>query len=344
MRLGSSSDDRVRRGGVALFTSALLRERFRTPDPVVEDYDPPLPVSEALAAATVERFRYLSMLLILAAASIALLLDVAFRVRVDFSGFAMVGLALAGLLAFSRRWWIQAGMQRAADALGTVAVMTIGGLCCGAIAMLELRLGFPMADDLLYRADLVLGLDGKRIAELLAQQDLLFVMLAPVYNYTLELFLGSLVVLSMLNDRIEAWRAAFSFVGTLLTTCVIAALIPATGLVNWASPNLLEHLPRSFLTHFNEFYFGADPLLRLQVIDGVITFPSFHAVVGFLVFAMWRTRPVARVAAGIWLVVELLSTVAGGHYMIDLIGGFLVWLVWFALSRKIEKRVANALV
>ena len=214
MELGSSSDDRVRRGEVALFTSALLRERFRTPDPVIENYDPPIPLSEAFTAATVERFRSLSMLIILAAASVALLLDVAFRVRVDFSGFAMVGLALAGLLAFSRRWWIEAGMQRAADALGTVAVMTIGGLCCGAIAMLELRLGFPMADDLLYRTDRVLGLDGNRIAEALAQQDLLFLMLAPVYNRTLELFLGSLVVLSMLNDRIEAWRAAFSFVGT----------------------------------------------------------------------------------------------------------------------------------
>jgi hypothetical protein len=321
----------------------LLRERFRSPDPVIENYDPSLPLSEAIAAATVDRFRHLSMLLILAAASVALLLSVAFRVRVDFSGFAMVGLALAGLLAFSRRWWIRADMQRAADAMGTVSVMTIGGLCCGAIAMLELRLGFPMADDILHRADLVLGLDGNRLAEVLAQQDLFFVMLAPVYNYTLELFLGSLVVLSMLNDRLEAWRAAFCFVGTLLTTCFIAAFIPATGLVNWASPNLLEHLPRSFLAHFNEFYFGADPLLRLQVIDGVITFPSFHAVVGFLVFAMWRTRPIARMAAAVWLVVELLSTVAGGHYLIDLIGGFLVWLGWFALSRRIEQRVANAM-
>lgn len=283
------------------------------------------------------------MWLILIAASIAVLLGVAFRVRVDFSGFAMLGVALAGLLTFSRRWWIQAGMQRVADAMGTVSVMTIGGLCCGAIAMLELRLRFPMADDILHRADLALGLTGVQIAEALAQYDWLFLMLAPVYNYTLELFLGGLVVLSMLNDRIEAWRAAFTFVGTLLTTCVIAAFIPATGLVNWASPNLLAHLPRSFLAHFGEFYFGADPLLRLQVIDGVITFPSFHAVVGFLVLAMWRTRPVARIVAAAWLVVELLSTVAGGHYLIDLVGGFLVWAAWFVLSRKIETRVAHAL-
>ena len=77
-------------------------------------------------------------------------------------------------------------------------------------------------------------------------------------------------------------------------------------------------------------------MLRLRAIDGVISFPSFHAVVGFLIFSMWRTRLVTRIAAAIWLPVELLSTVAGGHYLVDLIGGFCVWAGWFALSKKLE--------
>ena len=277
------------------------------------------------------------MLLIFVSASIAILLGVAYRVRVDLTGFSTLGLALGGLLFFSNKWWTRVGMQRGADALGTVAVMTVGGLCLGAIAMLQLRLGFPMADDLLHRADLMIGLDGTKIATAMAQYDLWFLILAPVYNLTLQVFLGGLVILSLMNDRVEAWRAAFCFVGTLLTTCLIAMPIPATGLVNWAEPDLLEHLPRAFLSHFNEFYFAADPELRLQVIDGVITFPSFHAVVGFLVLAMWRTRPITRAIAAVWLVVELLSTIAGGHYVVDLIGGFCVWWGWFALSRHIEK-------
>jgi hypothetical protein len=302
--------------------------------------DRPLGASALRDGAVADRFRHFSILIIFAAASIAVALDAAYRVRISLSGFAMVGLALAGLLYLSRKWWEREGMTRACDALGTVAVMTIGGLCCGAIAMLELRLGFPTADGLLHRADLALGIDGVQVATELARHDLFYQLLAPIYNFTLELFLVSLVVLSLKNDRVEAWRAAFGFVGTLLTTCIVAAFIPAKGLVNWASPMLMDHLPTSFLAHFNEFYFGADPVLRLQVIDGVITFPSFHAVVGFLVFSMWRTRRMARIAAGIWLVLELLSTVAGGHYLIDLIGGFGIWAASFALSRSIERRAA----
>ena len=300
------------------------------------DQPPLLPAPEAAAA---ERFRRLSVLLIFVAASLAIALDVAFQVRIDPSGTTMIELALAALLLLSRIWWVRTGLGRVADALGTFAVAATGGLCCGAVAMLQLRLGFPTADGMLHRADLALGIDAMRIVAAIEQhRDVLIKVLAPVYNNTLELFFSSLVVLALINDRVEAWRAAFCFVGTLLTTCIVAAFIPATGLINWAPPNLLAHLPTAFMAHFSEFYYGADPVLRLQVIDGTIAFPSFHAVVGFLVFAMWRTRPVTRIAAGIWLAIELLSTVEGGHYFVDLIGGFFVWAGWFAVSRVIERR------
>ena len=114
------------------------------------------------------------MVMILIAATLAVALDAAYRVRVDLTGFAMLGLALAGLLFLSRKWWGRAEMQRGADALGTVAVMTIGGLCCGAVAMLELRLGFPQADAMLHRADQWLGVDGIAVADALARQDWLY--------------------------------------------------------------------------------------------------------------------------------------------------------------------------
>ena len=66
----------------------------------------------------------------------------------------------------------------------------------------------------------------------------------------------------------------------------IAIFMPAKGLAVWATPELFSRLPeramRSFWPRFDDFYFGFDPVLRVQVIDGVISFPSFHAIVGFL--------------------------------------------------------------
>ena len=289
------------------------------------------------------RFRSLSMWLLLANCLIAAVLAVTFKVRVDPTGSAIVVWAIAAMLLASRIWWDRVGHHALADASGTIGVVSLAAMSGGAIAMLELRFGFPKADMMLHRVDRLLGIDGIKIATVVADhRDLLLPVLAPIYNLTVHLCFATLVALSLMKDRVEAWRGAFIFTGSLLTVCAVAVFIPATGLINWAPPSVLYYLPNGFMKHFEEFYYGVDPVLRLQVIDGVITFPSFHAVVGFLVFSMWRQRLATRIAAAIWLAVELLSTVTAGHYVIDLFGGLIVWGAWFMLSRKIEGRAAAA--
>jgi membrane-associated phospholipid phosphatase len=65
-------------------------------------------------------------------------------------------------------------------------------------------------------------------------------------------------------------------------------------------------------------------------------------VVGFLVLAMWRKNVLTLLAASVWLAFMLLGTFpGGGHYFIDLVAGFAVWILWFALSRQIERRIAK---
>lgn len=289
-----------------------------------------------------EKFRRLTVWLIVASALIAAMLAIVLRVRVDPQGTAWFNLLIAVLLFASRRWWGRRGHRRIADAFGTVAVAALGGMACGAVAMLELRLHFPVADAMLRAADHRLGVDGLAIVDaLLRQGRWIFAIMAPAYNYTLPIFFAGLVLLALLNDRVEAWRAAFCFVGTLLTTCLISMLVPAKGLAVWAPDSLLDRLPeramRSFWPRFDEFYFGDDPVLRLQAVDGVISFPSFHTIVGFLTFAMWRKNIVTLAAAGTYLLFMLLSIFpGGGHYFVDLLGGFAVWAAWFAWSRKIE--------
>ena len=294
-----------------------------------------------------ERFRELSFWLLLASAVIAVALVAALRIRVDPTGSTIVECLVASLLLASRIWWRRTKHQRMADACGTIGVVALGGMACGAIAMLELRLHFPLADALLYSADRAMGIDGIAIIDwLLRQGHWVFWIMAPAYNLTIPIFFVGLIILAWIGDRVEAWRAALCFVGTLLTTCVIAMFTPAKGLGLWAPPALLQRLPeqamRTFWHHFDDFYFGADPVLRMQVVDGVISFPSFHAIVGFLVLAMWRQYRGASVAAAAWLAIMLLATLpGGGHYVVDLLGGLVVWSAWFALSRWIEGRIST---
>jgi PAP2 superfamily protein len=298
-----------------------------------------------VAEATVDCFRRSAIWLIFAAAVIAVVLTVALRVRVDPRGTSILECLIAALLLASRLWWNRSDHARMADACGTVAVVALGGMACGAIAMLELRQGFPLADEALRSFDHALGVDGIAIVEaLLRAGHWIFWIMAPAYNFTIPIFFAGLVALAWLGDRVEAWRAAFCFVGSLFTTCLIAMFMPAKGLGVWAPEPLLAQLPdqamRTFWAHFDEFYFGANPVLRMQVIDGVISFPSFHSAVGFLVLAMWRKKAVTRIAAGLWLALMLLGTFpGGGHYFIDLVAGFAVWAVWFMGSRQIERQV-----
>lgn len=288
--------------------------------------------------------------MIVASTLIAAVMALLLEVPVDPRGTFALDWLLAALLLVSRMWWDRRGHHRVADALGTVAIAALGGMTCGAVAMLELRLHFPVADGMLRSFDHALGVDGIAIVEaLLRQGRWIFAIMAPAYNYTLHIFFGGLFLLALFGDRLEAWRAAFCFVGTLLTTCLIAIFVPAKGIGVWASDDLFARLPeramRNFWPHFDDFYFGDHPVLRLQVIDGVISFPSFHSVVGFLTLAMWRKNMVTLVASGSWLIFMLLAIFpGGGHYFVDLLGGFAVWAAWFAGSRYIERRAGTQFV
>lgn len=303
-----------------------------------------------MAAATADRFRKLTIKLILVSAIIAVALVVATGVRVDPKGTASFNLLVATLLFASRRWWHRRGHHRIADAFGAVAVAGLGGMICGAVAMLVLRLHLPLGDAMLRSVDLALGFDGLAILDWQLRQGLwLFMPMRWAYIYTLPIFFAGMVLLALVGDRIEAWRAAFCFVGTLLTTCLVSIFVPAKGLAVWAPDALLARLPvgamRSFWPRFDDFYSGADPVLRVQVLDGVISFPSFHAVVGFLTLAMWRHNIWTFLGAGSYLAFMLLATLpGGGHYVVDLLAGLAVWATWFIWSRQIERRIRRRML
>ncbi|NUR45024.1 MAG: hypothetical protein HOP91_02545 [Sphingomonas sp.] len=326
----------------------MLRERFRADDPHSENDNSRLVAlsgDEALSAAAIaDRFRTFTVGLVLASIVIAIAMEAAVRVRIDLSGAYIFDWIVAAMLLISRMWWQRKGKEGVADVAGTVGLVGLGGMAGGAIAMLELRFGLPLADPMLWSLDRSLGFNGIAAVDMLVRQGhWIFAIMAPSYNFTVPLFFAGLIILSLIGERVEAWRAAFCFVGTLLTTCIIAIAVPAKGLAMWAPQELLDRLPpvamRSFWPHFDEFYFGADPVLRLQAIDGVVSYPSFHCIVGFLVLAMWRKNVLTLIAAAAWLVFMLLATLpGGGHYLVDLIAGFVVWAVWFVLSRRIERQ------
>jgi membrane-associated phospholipid phosphatase len=272
------------------------------------------------------------------------LITLAVRLPVSFDGTDILAWIAATALAVSMLFHVR--WPRLADIFGAVGQAWLGGLAACAVAVAGLRLGLPRSDGALLALDRSIGVDGAAVLNWTRHQPEWFThMLATSYGFTVPAVFLSLILLALLGDRLEVWRAVLCFLGAVLTTCLIAALVPALGMSAWVSLELLDRLsagaPRQFwphFKHFKDFHEGNSAVLGLGSLGSCVTFPSFHTIMGFIVAAMWRKRVLFFLPALAWLALMLFSTLPfGGHYFVDVIGGAAVWGIWFAVSRRIEK-------
>jgi len=199
---------RVGDRGVSLFSSALLRERIRADDPFFDnDNRPlsPLPNIEPLRdAAVADRFRNITVWLIVISSIVAAAMEAVVRVRVDPGETYVLEWLIAALLSVSLMWSGRSQLRRVSDAMGALGLAWLGGMTGGIIAMLELRLHYPLADPMLRSWDLALGIDGLAIVDMLIRQgQWIFKIMALAYNYTLALFFVGIILLALIGDRVE---------------------------------------------------------------------------------------------------------------------------------------------
>lgn len=300
-------------------------------------------ISPAVAASeAADIFRRASLWLTVLSIGIALVMVMSSRIRADASGTPELAFLAAAFLVVARLCRGRRFLSRIGDGLGALGLSWLGGLASAVVAIIGLHMHFPLADGALKAVDRAFGFDGLAVIEwLVSQPQWLMSAMSMAYFGTIPFLYLGMIVLALLGDRLEVWRAAFCFIGTVLTTCLISVVTPAKGLATWASPELIARLPKVSIRHFwpsfERFYDGANPVLQVDSIGGVVSFPSFHTIMGLIAVAMWRNRPIVFVPALAGLVVMVAGTLPfGGHYAVDLAGGAAVWAAWFALSRRIE--------
>lgn len=279
----------------------------------------------------------------MASITIAAAMALFFRLPIELEDVGIYAWVIAALLIVSRLWFARHGLTRIADCFGTVGFTWLAAIPCGFIALLGLRARMPTADALLMSLDQALAFDAIGAIEWeLRMGGWLFAAMTFAYQHTVTAVFLSIAAASLLANRIEAWRAAYCFVGSLLTVCLVSIVMPAKGLGVWANDDLLARLGpgsmRYFWPSFDTFYSGKAPVLRLHAIDGVISFPSFHTAMGLITVAIWRGHPLTLAVSCVWFAFMLLGTMPfGGHYLVDLVGGAAVWAGWFAMSHRLEK-------
>lgn len=222
---------------------------------------------------------------------------------------------------------------RSSDALAATCVIKLGMLLCSLVTCMGLRLRLPLADPLLASMDSYSGISIVSINMWAASSPLIAGALQISYEATVSVCFLVLLCNYAIGDRHRLWHVIATGSIAMQLTSFISLFLPARG--STATFNLQElqgaGLPLDAgtfaLKSFDYFYFGQDKLVQLDKLNGIVCFPSFHTVLALMI-VQGTSHPILRQFALAYCVLTLISTIPiGGHYIVDILGGALVWLI-----------------
>jgi hypothetical protein len=243
----------------------------------------------------------------------------------DWRPFAVLAAALLGLGQLTRRTGRLSWLGRVAEWTLLWLIFSVAGAILTYAAATR---GGALRDQQLAALDRALGFDWN--------DWVAFVNSIPAFKTVLWACYNSLFAQIMLS---VAW---FTWVGwpqrnaelladatlALLLTTAIFCLFPAFG------PGVgVPGFELAYLDDLTGLRNGTLPSLDVMLLKGVITFPSFHAVLAVLF--VWAHRgsislvPAAALNAGMLLGIPS----EGGHYLVDIVGGFAVAAVTIVALR-----------
>ena len=204
-----------------------------------------------------------------------------------------------------------------------------------------ISLGFPLQDATLDGFHRLIGFDWLAFARWMDGHPWLVDVLAQAYwsfNVLSVAVFAHAIVLGYFR-RLKEFLLLFSLTG--LATVVIAGFTPALGTFahHGLGQDSFKHIPDwagvFFLEHVKAVHAGQMQELVLGRLSGLATFPSFHTILALL-FAWAFRGTFLQWPAWIWSGLIILATpVMGGHYIIDLVGGAVVFWLAVVLSRRL---------
>ena len=248
-----------------------------------------------------------------------------------------------GLMAFLVAVHVFYGTWRPAPVLsnicGAIAALFLSIGAAGIISLVGLRYHFPLIDQTLAQSDRFLAIDLPSIIAWFAEHPMLSSLLGIAYDSSFPQLLGLVVLLAILRREGKLWELVFVCSLTIVASTTVSIVWPAIGAFAYFdySPAIIEKLPHNAGTYqlakFEYFRNALSPVISFTSLQGVVTFPSFHCCLALMtIFAAVGTGWLFWIVAG-WNSLVLISTLPiGGHYVVDLAGGGILWLVSVTLA------------
>ena len=186
----------------------------------------------------------------------------------------------------------------------------------------------PFADPWLYQADLMMGLDWRRVYSAYVEYDSAHFFMRRCYDsltYSPAIVLCALALSGRKNELITFLLA---FALALGVTMLIFVFIQAEATAAFLLGPNPEYLPRSgniASWTISNLRSGALADISVHTLVGLVTFPSFHSAASVLIaWAAWPVRlirvPLLIVNAGMLMA----TPIEGTHYFVDVIAGVLI--------------------
>ncbi len=218
------------------------------------------------------------------------------------------------------------GMARLSLVTESFALTTATAFTVPALTSMIAVYGMPYQDEALLAVGLALGFDWPAIVEWFGARPQLSMVLSHVYESLLWQPAVLLPLLAFLDpERLRRVLAASTI--ALLATVVVFAFVPArTGYGH------LGYTPEQFPGMLTNTAWGVTEILdglrdgeRQLSLEGLITFPSFHAVAAALFAYAWMAVPLLRWPFAILNILMIVSCVPiGSHYVVDVLAGIVL--------------------
>lgn len=229
------------------------------------------------------------------------------------------------------------GWMKISGWLTASVLMSFVTIVLTALSYVLASTNLPLCDATLISLDRAIGVDWPSLVRSIMHQQTLMFVLNVAYaslHYQCPLLVP---VLFFMGQQEKGMQFALAWSIALAATVLISPFTPALGgylhyqLEPRDFPEVRVVAAWLFAAPFHAVRDGSLNVIDLATLDGIITFPSFHAAAAVLMGWRWLAVPLLRWPMLALNALMLISSVpVGGHYIVDVIAGSLLAILSIA--------------
>lgn len=265
----------------------------------------------------------------------------------DWTSAVLPGLACLGLCAVAAFYRYVRPDERLATSMTSVAQLVAFTAAAGPLSYAVASTGGPFWDRALLSWDRMLGLDWSAYLALVDARPRLGLAFTLAYQSIMPQMVVAVIVLGFSGRLVACRTFVLAAILAGLASIVISALMPAMamfvhlGLRPSAYPNLDPAAAFVHVADLNGLRDGTLRIVNLDRLQGIITFPSYHAALAVIfAWAFWQSPWTRWPGLGLNLAMIAATPIDGGHYFVDVIAGCGIAAVSIATAERLCSRRA----